>query len=113
MRVQALLLRILMLLDYGTTAELNAQTGTGQFSYQNLIIGQNADMLVIDHSVNDILNKLPQAFTGNINSTDRSTLYGAYNTIIQAAIADKPSIEIVIVVLTSLQHPKLSKCNYC
>jgi hypothetical protein len=49
----------------GTTAELNAQTGTGQFSYQNLIIGQNADMLVIDHSVNDILNKLPQAFTGN------------------------------------------------
>jgi hypothetical protein len=55
----------------GTTAELNAQTGTGQFSYQNLIIGQNADMLVIDHSVNDILNKLPQAFTGNINSTDR------------------------------------------
>jgi hypothetical protein len=30
----------------GTTAELNAQTGTGQFSYQNLIIGQNADMLV-------------------------------------------------------------------
>jgi lysophospholipase L1-like esterase len=81
----------------GTTAELNAQTGTGQFSYQNLIIGQNADMLVIDHSVNDILNKLPQAFTGNINSTDRSTLYGAYNTIIQAAIADKPSIEIVIV----------------
>jgi hypothetical protein len=53
-------------------------------------------MLVIDHSVNDILNKLPQAFTGNINSTDRSTLYGAYNTIIQAAIADKPSIEIVI-----------------
>jgi hypothetical protein len=54
-----------------TTAELNAQTGTGQFGYQNLIIGQNADMLVIDHSVNDILNKLPQAFTGNINSTDR------------------------------------------
>jgi hypothetical protein len=53
------------------TTELNAQTGTGQFSYQNLIIGQNADMLVIDHSVNDILNKLPQAFTGNINSTDR------------------------------------------
>jgi hypothetical protein len=46
----------------GTTAELNAQTGTGQFSYQNLIIGQNADMLVIDHSVNDILNKLPRIY---------------------------------------------------
>jgi hypothetical protein len=44
-------------------------------------------MLVIDHSVNDILNKLPQAFTGNINLPRKYALWRT-NTIIQAAIAD-------------------------
>jgi hypothetical protein len=69
-------------------------------------------MLVIDHSVNDILNKLPQAFTGNINSTDRSTLYGAYNTIIQAAIADKPSKKCDVVPPNKFTAPEVG-ANTC
>lgn len=75
-----------------TRAELTAAGFDPNQSYETKVIGKNADLLVLDHGFND----RTLAF-GAIESTDKSTLYGAYNVVIQAALADNPKLKLLFV----------------
>jgi hypothetical protein len=80
-----------------TKAQLNAAFGVSSEaqSYENKIIGKQADLLVIDHIYND--TTYISASTGTIDSTDKSTIYGAFNFVIQAALVDRPLLKLIFV----------------
>lgn len=81
-----------------TISELTS-TFSGAFapqSYENKIIGKQADYLVFDHGYNDT-NKMTGINLGTINSTDKSTFYGAFNFVIQAALADRPTLKLIFI----------------
>lgn len=76
-----------------TIAELTATFGAGYAaqSYQNKVIGKKVDLIVFDHGFNDRI-KATGSDLGTIDSVDRTTFYGAFNYVIQAALADNPSV---------------------
>jgi len=79
-----------------TIAELTAAfPGNEGQSYENKIIGKNADLLVIDHIFND--TDYINSNLGTINSTDKGTVYGSFNFVIQAALIDNPLLKLMFV----------------
>lgn len=87
-----------------TEAEFEAVApGTGFASYEKSILGLGAKYFFLDHLINDVLNywATPATATsangGDINSTDRRTLYGAYNTVISGIYTENPYATIFIV----------------
>lgn len=79
-----------------TRSELSAKfPGNENNSYETKI-PKNTDVLIIDHGYNDrdsLANHL-----GDINSTDRTTFYGAYNYILKYAYSQNPNIRIAIII---------------
>lgn len=73
-----------------TAAELTAAGFNPNQSYENKLIGKLADLVIFDHGFND--NGIA---TGSIDSTDKSTFYGAYNVVVSALLADRPLCRIV------------------
>lgn len=80
-----------------TKAELHSKfPGSEDQSYEAKLIGKNADVVVFDHGHND----RNEAYTrlGDINSTDRTTFYGAFNFVINKLYDDNPDVRIVFIV---------------
>lgn len=66
-------------------------------SFQNLMIGLEADLIFFDHGYNDRNNTIGTMFQedGVTPSMDRSTFYGAYNFLIAQLMADRPLCRFV------------------
>ncbi len=72
---------------YAALSKTIAESGElPQHSYENLILGQGFDILVIDHGFNDKLRPI-----GTVDSTDRNQIAGAYNYVIEQYFTDNPS----------------------
>ncbi|WP_254411446.1 SGNH/GDSL hydrolase family protein [Dyadobacter diqingensis] len=83
----------------GTYAELIASGYAQNFSYENKIIPYlkdpyNADVVVIDHGQNDA--ELLESRPGTIDSRDKSTFYGAFNSVIDAIQKQNPKCKIIL-----------------
>ncbi len=80
-----------------TRAELASKyPGSENNSYETKIIAQKPDVLIIDHGYN--CRTYADIHLGDINGTDRSTFYGAYNYIIKAAYTQNPNLRIAIII---------------
>lgn len=66
-------------------------------SYEKLIIGTNADLVVFDHMHNDVDKSYVTYDVSEINSTNRTSFYGAFNYIIERLYADNPDVRIAFV----------------
>jgi hypothetical protein len=78
-----------------THAEMDTNCGAGTWigrSYEDLLLGKGADLVVFDHGYNDRTYPL-----GTITSTDKTTFYGAFNFLINALYADNPNVKIIFV----------------
>lgn len=72
-------------------AHPNYVAGDEDNSYEEKIIGKNADILVIDHGHNDAEPD------GDIDDLTTETFYGAMNIIIQRALAETHPVTIILV----------------
>lgn len=80
-----------------TKSELETKfPGNGKNSFQTKIIDEDPDVLIIDQGYNDKAD-LPDHL-GDINSTDRSTFYGAYNYVLKAAYAKNPDLRVAFII---------------
>lgn len=80
-----------------TKAELHSKfPGSENQSYEAKLIGKNADIVVFDHGHNDREQAVKKL--GDINSTDRTTFYGAFNYVINKLYDDNPDVRIVFIV---------------
>lgn len=97
-----------------TRAELAAKfPGSENNSYETKI-PKNTDVLIIDHGYND--RDSLASHLGDINSTDRTTFYGAYNYILKYAYGQNPNLRIAIIippnnVRWSTQSAQVKKLN--
>lgn len=93
-----------------TIAELTAafSGAVGQaYSYQALMIGLDADLIIFDHGYNDRLNPIGTLLMvdGVTPNTDRTTYYGAANYLRAAMKADRPTCRWVWTTPISLFNP--------
>lgn len=93
----------------GTEAEFVSRYGAGgdpgQYSYERRLIGQSFDAIIMPDCINDTNN--PALFSiGTRGSTDRSTLWGAFQRMIEAILTDRPACQIF------LQTPAHRWANY-
>jgi hypothetical protein len=93
----------------GTEAEFVARYGAGgdpgQHSYERRILGQGFDAVIFPDLIND--TNAPATYSvGTQGSTDRSTLWGAFQRMSDAMVADNPDIMIF------LQSPAHRWANY-
>jgi lysophospholipase L1-like esterase len=72
-----------------TGAELGVNASQ---SYETKIIGQAADLLVIDHGFNDRLQTV-----GVATSTNRAEVCGAFNHVINAYLTDRPGGRVALI----------------
>jgi len=80
-----------------TTAELTAAGGNPANSYQSKIIGQQFDLVVISGGlVNDSNRGGGLMLPGNPSDSTPATVWGAFNRVIPAILADRPTCIIVI-----------------
>lgn len=66
-------------------------------SYEYLLIGSGADLVVFDHMHNDIGRPYITYADSEINSMERTSFYGAYNYVIDKLYQDNPNVRIVFV----------------
>lgn len=83
-----------------TRAQLTAAGFNPNQSYETKVLGKNKDLWIFDHGYND--RDLP---IGTIDSMDSGTFYGAYNTVISALLAEKPTQQFVFLTPHSLYSP--------
>jgi hypothetical protein len=92
----------------GTIAELNAITaGRGVDSYQTLMTGLGADLVVFDHGYNDRFATIGNllAVDGVTPNVDRTTFYGAFNYLIIALRSDRPTARFCFLTPISVYTP--------
>jgi len=70
------------------------QNNSYQYTINYFLSTFGADLLVIDHGTNDV-PYMPDSL-GDINSTRKSLLYGAYNHIITNVLTTYPNLKIVL-----------------
>lgn len=68
-----------------------------QCSYEYLLIGSGADLVVFDHMHNDMGRSYITYADSEINSMERTSFYGAYNYVIDKLYQDNPNVRIVFV----------------
>ena len=79
----------------GTYKELIAAGFPQNYSYENRILPfSDAELVVIDHGHND--QSRIETDLGTLDGTDKTTFYGAYNTVINAVIAANPKARIIL-----------------
>jgi hypothetical protein len=83
-----------------TQAELTAAGFDPAQSYEVKVLGKNADLYLFDHAYNDRTKNI-----GSINDADPATFYGAYNRVIGALLAEKPTAQIAFITPPSLYTP--------
>jgi len=80
-----------------TNAESGGVGVTGNVSYENKVIGKNADLLVIDYGINDINNFSGTFYSTDIDNVNRNNILGAFNYLLPLLYADNPALKIVLV----------------
>lgn len=80
-----------------TRSELSSKfPGSENNSFETKIISQKPDVLLVDHGYNCRI--YADTHLGDINSTDRSTFYGAYNYLLKAAYTQNPNLRVAFVI---------------
>lgn len=83
-----------------TRAELTAAGFDPNESYETRLIGHAADLVILDHGFNDRDRTI-----GSIDDTTPATFYGAFNRVIGALLAERPTQQFVFLTPVSIYNP--------
>ncbi|WP_219209230.1 SGNH/GDSL hydrolase family protein [Variovorax boronicumulans] len=83
-----------------TRAELTEKGFDPDQSFESRLLGKRVDLVLFDHGYNDRDHPL-----GSIDDQTPSTLYGAYNRVIKALLAEQPDVQMVFITPPTLLTP--------